>query len=216
MRGPDRRARRGALVAFGVGVAVIVIPLAARVVHNDFFLDRNVLAAWLPLIIVLAAAAAHGGHAKLGLAVVLGVCALFAAIDARTPGNVDVQRDDWRAVARVLGPARSNRVIVVAPGWQVVPLSLYVRQLRPLAATARVSEVDTVVYHGQQVYAGRVFAPPPGPGFKRVATVETQRMTVTRYEAAEPTSVDRRLLVGQGHNRSEAFGQSPAAVSGAH
>lgn len=204
MRGPDPRARRGALVALGVGVAVIAIPVAARVVHNDFFLDRNVLAAWLPLIIVLAAATAYGGHAKIGLAVVIGICTLFAAIDIRTPGNVDVQRDDWRAVARVLGPARSDRAIVVAPGWQVATLSLYA-QLGPLPATVPVSEVDTVVYHGLQVYADRVFAPSPGPAFKRVATVETQRMTVTRYMAAEPTPVDTDRVVGQGHNRSEVF-----------
>jgi hypothetical protein len=138
---------------------------------------------------------------------VVGVCVVFAVIDARVPGNAAVQRDDWRGVARVLGAPRETRAIEVSPGWQASTLVLYVPRLAPLRA-ARVKEFVTIEYHGVQAWRSPIRLLTPGAPFRRVQTVVQQHMTVTRYEAPTPVSLSARPLTGAGLNASLPFVQT--------
>jgi hypothetical protein len=204
----DARVRRGVLLAFALGAAVIVIPLVIRLAGSDFFLGRNLLAAWLPLSIVLAAALALPRAGRVGLAVVAVTCAGFVAIDAHIAGTVEAQRDDWRTVGRILGPAREARVIEVAPAWQTSTLILYTSRLVAMPPTARVAEVDTVLFTGARAYNEPVRVEPPGRPFRRVGTINHQHMVVTRYRASRPTLLRARRLIGTGNNTSYPFLQA--------
>lgn len=197
--------RRSAALALGLGVGVLVLALAARAAGHDFLLDRNLLPAWLPLAIFVAAglvAAGRPGLLVLGLA-----CLVLLTIDLRVQVDANAQRDDWRGVAGLLGPARAARVVEVAPGWQAVPLALYAPTLTPLATPTQVREVDTVLYTGGRAYLAPVTVRPPPPPFRRVLTQLHQRFVLVRYRAPWRALVRPADLRSRGANGSYPFRQ---------
>jgi len=103
-----------------------------------------------------------------------------------------MQRANWRAAARVVGPADESRVLVVASSGQV-PLAYYLHatDFRPGKGRARIRarEIDTV---GKD-YA----ADAPGHGF-RLVTVErvAGSFWVRRYRSPAPTLVTAREVGG--------------------
>lgn len=116
--------------------------------------------------------------------------AVFVLGDVKGATSLAYQRDDWREVARALGPARGNRVIVVAPGWQIIALPLYAPRLKPITASAPVTEVDTVVYGGFVPGTPHVQAAPLDPTFRASGrwTVQ-QRFTIARFQAVRPVAL---------------------------
>jgi hypothetical protein len=206
----ERRRRTGGVLALGLAAVVAGAPVLASLAGGDFFLDRNVLPAWLPLAIAGAAGLASSRAGKLGTAVVLAACAAFALIDVRAAGSTAVQRDDWRGVAESLGPARSARVIAVAPGWQGRALGPYADEVEPMASARRVSVLYTVAAFDAPVAGnptGRVI--PPAAPFRPVSTTVVQRFRVIRYEASKPQAVDPVSLNGAGRDGAVAYFQEP-------
>jgi hypothetical protein len=151
--------RRGALLAGSIALAGFVINLLLVAAGIDDLLTRNLLALWLP-----AAVAVTGGFALARWRVVGGaaaglLCALGVAAAIGVARDRNVQRPDWRGVARVLGPrplaGAGGRVIFVQHYRDLLPLSLYLPHLRFMRTSAvRVSELDVVS-----------FASPPSSGF---------------------------------------------------
>jgi hypothetical protein len=125
--------------------------------------------------------------------------------DVRVPTAKSRQRDDWRSVAERLGPAKRDRVIVVAPAWQVRTLKLYLPRIVPLSSTTPVTEVNTVVYNGFVPAPSRPQARAPGPPFRLVGRWTIQRMTVSRFRAASPTPVSVASLGVPRADRSVAL-----------
>ena len=56
--GGERRARRGAVVAAAIAAFVFIVPLALGLVGQDYFLSRNEIPAFVPVVTVIAAACA--------------------------------------------------------------------------------------------------------------------------------------------------------------
>jgi len=145
--GGERRAQRGAAVAAAIAAFVFIVPLALGLVGQDYFLSRNEIPAFVPVVTVIAAAcvAPRARVAGATLAVLLLGIFSAAAIDVQT--HPYLGRPDWRAVARALGPALVPRAILAADGTTADPLKIYlpgVSWVQPPRRRVLVSEIDIV------------------------------------------------------------------------
>jgi hypothetical protein len=120
------------------------------------------------------------------------------------------QRDDWRDVARELGPATYPRLLVVSPVNGRVPLEYYLpnsRKARP-NEFARIREVDVIGFAprgpGDPANAPRPPSPPPLPGFGLARRVETDTYTLVTYQSAEPFYFPDAPLYGVALGRKQA------------
>jgi mannosyltransferase len=201
----DLGTRRGAAVALAIGAAALGGPVVAAAAGSDYVLDRNLLAGWIPLAIVVASGVAMTAFRPAGVIVGVAICAAFVWYDVKLATNEGLARDDWRGVARVLGPARADRVVVVAPGWQVKPLAYYRRALRPMATASPVREVDVIVFHRPGWGRDAPPQPPPAGPFRVVERRSLQRMAIVRFRAPEPATVAPAQLATAGENGSRPF-----------
>jgi mannosyltransferase len=147
LRSGDSSSRRGAEVATVIAGFVFLAPLALAVAGQDYFLSRNEIPAFVPLVTVLAAAcvAPRAGLGGAVLAAVLLALFCVTAIDVQT--HPYLQRPDWRAVAHSLGPAVAPRAILAADGTTADPLKIYlpgVSWIAPEARRVKISEVDII------------------------------------------------------------------------
>ncbi|MBV9715826.1 MAG: glycosyltransferase family 39 protein [Solirubrobacterales bacterium] len=152
------RERSGALVAAGIAVGGLGVNLLMIAAGVDDLITRNLLALWLPAAVVVAGGLAAGRARRLGLAFALVLCALGVTAAVGVAVDRNLERPDWRVVARLLGPRPAGagpRAILVAHYRDLLPLSLYLPGLRFSGrAGARVSELDVVE-----------FTSPPSAGF---------------------------------------------------
>ena len=203
----QHRERRAALIGLTVGGALLVTPGLLAVVGVDYFDTRNVLVAWPPIALAIAAGlgARRSGRAGLAAAVVLaalgGSTVLFVAT------RETLQRDDWRGVAAALpADAPTPRAVVVTPFTAQQPFAVYAPRLELMPATgAAVREVDLVAFprrHRTQSRPGPPPRPedhpPPVPGFEHAETRFEETFTLIRYTASDPIAVTPDQLVA-GH-----------------
>jgi 4-amino-4-deoxy-L-arabinose transferase-like glycosyltransferase len=192
------REKRGAVVALAVGGGSVALALAFAAAGQDFVLERNLLPVLIPLAMVGAAGMASPRAGLLGAAVGVALVAYLLAFCVYADFRPALQRDDWRSVARRIGPPRGPRAILV---WEQgdEPLAFYlgggetrVKWKQWRRAPRAVSEVDVV--------SGR--PPPPGagsglpPSFRRVQRTILGRMTLIRYRAARPRRIGWGRIVG--------------------
>jgi mannosyltransferase len=143
----DGVARRAAAVAAAIAAFVFAVPLALGLVGQDYFLSRNEMPAFVPVIIVIAAACAAPRAPRAGAALAAAVLALFCitAVDVQT--HPYLQRPNWRAVARSLGPAAGVRAILAADSTTADALKIYlpgVSWIQSRSRRMRISEIDIV------------------------------------------------------------------------
>jgi len=143
---PDER--RGTSVALLIAGSALGLALLAAALGSDYVLDRNLLPVWVPLVTAAAVglAACSRRWVVPGLLIAGLLTTVFVLYDLKLATSDDLARDDWRSVARRLGPATEPRLVVVAPGWEGKALRLYQSELEPAQASARVIEVDVVVF----------------------------------------------------------------------
>jgi hypothetical protein len=209
----DVRERRAALTAGGMALTGFVLMLLLVAGGVDDLITRNLIALWLPATIAVTGglAARRAGLAGLACAAVLCVTGLVAATGIAFERNL--QRPDWRAVARVLGPApvpgSGERVILLQHYEDVLPLSLYMHGLRfwrhggPVVA----SEIDVVAISAprtplcwwgaacnlqptrlQPVYAI--------PGFHELWRRHALQFSIVRLVSGAPVRVSRGAIAG--------------------
>ncbi len=191
------REKRGAALALAIGGGAVALALAFVAAGQDFVLDRNLLPALIPLAAVAAAGIAAPRAGRLGIGVGAALVAYLLAFCVYADFRPALQRDDWRSVARAIGPPRGPRAILV---WEQgdEPLAFYVgagetrvkwKQWRH--APVPVSEVDVV--------SGR---PPPRrhralpPSFRQVERLTLGRITLIRYRTARPRALPWGALAG--------------------
>ena len=162
-RGDDRE-RRAALIGLVVGGTVLVTTTLLALIGVDYLDTRNVLVAWPPLALAVAAglgarAAGTAGLAAAGALVVLGA---FTVVLVNA--DATLQRDDWRGVAHALGePQAEPRAVVVTPFFAEQTFAVYAPdlELMPDAGEA-VGEVDYVALPRRERTQSRP-GPPPRP-----------------------------------------------------
>jgi 4-amino-4-deoxy-L-arabinose transferase-like glycosyltransferase len=145
--GGDRRIRRGVGIAAAIAAFVWIAPLSLAVVGHDYFLSRNVMPAVVPVAVMIGAACAVPRLRLLGGTLAVALLATFAIAAVRVQSHSYLERPDWRAVARALGPATVPRAILAANGTTADPLKIYLPGVRwslPPGYAAWVQEVDVV------------------------------------------------------------------------
>lgn len=175
-------APRGCRLA-GTALAAMALPVALALAGSDYVLDRYLIAALVPLLVV--AAAGYATRPAAGVALIL----LFCAFTLDTAADDELHREDWRAVARTL-PAAS---VVVATLDADRPLRWYAPGVRP--ATAVVATRDVVLLASWRIGKPRPATPaPPGGGFVLAGRTDGPTTTVVRFRAPAPAPVDPAAL----------------------
>jgi hypothetical protein len=193
-RRADAAERRGAARAAAIAVPAIGVPVVLAAVGVDYLITRNLIAAWVPAMTILAAGFAARRAGRAGPAAAAALCAVSLAVVVAVDANPAYQREDWRGVGRALGPAPPyGRVLVVSPFVGRLPLSLYTTRFGPSAAgPVPVAEIDVVGVaerrQGQTPAPPRPARPaPPPPGFRPPEVVRADTYTLVRYRASGPT-----------------------------
>jgi mannosyltransferase len=182
---PTGAERRPVLVLLGLTAAAGAFPLALALAGSDYLLPRNLIAVYVPLVLVVAAGLAKAGRA--GIAGAAVICAVALTVNLEVTQDADLQRDDWRQAAKQLGtpPPNQTRAVIVSPDFAKKPLRLYAGSLPPLPPSTPVNEVYLLVNARPPSPP-----PPPPPGFQAGPTTRTPSYTLTRYLSAAPAPVD--------------------------
>lgn len=150
-RGGDRRVRRGAAVAGTIAAVGFLLPLLLSYVGQDYFLARNLIAIWLPLAIVIAAASTVTSFFGLGALLAAALLALFVSADIRIQNNQYLQRPDWRGLSHLIGAASVPRAVIVAGGTTANPLRIYLPHVTWVQPPTRYAYVDQLVVVGTRI-----------------------------------------------------------------
>jgi hypothetical protein len=191
-RRADAGERRGARAAAVVAVPAILIPVVLAFVSVDYVIARNLIAAWVPAMTVVAVGFGARRAGRLGVAAAAALGALSLALLVGVATDPQYQRGDWRGVARGLGPIpEGNRALVVSPGYGVIPLTLYAGNIRSLAQTPSVAEIAIVAVAERRT--GQTPSPPrpdelpqPPPGFGPPDVELAETYTLIRYRVTGP------------------------------
>jgi hypothetical protein len=174
-------------------VAALAIALVLALGGGDYYLSRYLLAAWLPVMLAVAAGMGARRSGRFGVGLAAATCALWLFVVLSVNERPELQRDDWRGIAHTLGPAPpGSRAIVVSPINGSIPLALYMPGLSKLRS-AKVSEIDAVAVAERETGETRR-APPipkvaPPPDFHEIARHSGPTFTVIRYQADIPLPV---------------------------
>ncbi len=198
-RGAERTVARDAAI---VGATAIVLPLVLAAGHLiDVFDGRNVIAAWVPYAVVLAAGAgAAGTTSRAGAALASAMCAVGIGVIVATNLLPAYQRDDWRDIAKALPQPTGPRVIVGGQ-YAGIPLSIYLhRSLTAASSTTTVltRELDFAALRVR--HSSSAPSPPyeqltPPAGFRLIGVSSNEAYAVTRFLARRPTQVSVQELL---------------------
>jgi uncharacterized membrane protein len=200
LRGSSRE-RRAALPPLAVGLGVVALATATALLGKDYVVERNLLPALVPLVVVAAIGFGTSGARRAGLVCATVLCAYwlgYAVYVARTP---NLQRPDFRELAEVLGPPVRPRAIV---GWKLAadPLRFYLHDgsERVYNGKTALREIDVIK---KPIAKKRTVILPSG--FHQVERVRLERLTLIRYVARRhiddiPFPVLRDLRTGFGAN----------------
>jgi hypothetical protein len=192
--GGDNRTRSGAKVAGGIAAAAILLPLALGFLGQDYFISRNLIPAFIPLTTVVAAACVVPRARVIGGAFAIALLVMFSVAAATVQTEPSLQRPDWRAIARAIGPTTVPRAVLFAGGTYADPLRIYVPQVawaQPGPRRVRIEEIDLV---------GRLrWLPPLRRGAPRGMTLlgirTADNVAVDRLRLRAPTSITIDALV---------------------
>jgi hypothetical protein len=201
-RGDDRE-RRAALVGAVAGGTVLVTTGLLALVGVDYVDTRNVLVAWPPLALAVAAGLGARRSGRLGLAAAAALLALGASTVVFVVTREEYQRDNWRDVGAALGESDVARAVVVTPFTAPKPFAVYAPRLELMPdAGEPVSEVDLVAMPLRERTQSEPGPPPrpeghppPAPGFELTETRFEDTFTLLRYTAPEPIAVTPQGLI---------------------
>ncbi|MDQ6776234.1 MAG: glycosyltransferase family 39 protein, partial [Actinomycetota bacterium] len=188
---PQARAHRGVRVAAIVGLLAIAIPLALSLTPLDYFFDRNVIAAWIPVAIAFGGGLALARPKLLALAALAAVVVAGVGVTAKVERTPALQRTGWRAVSRLLGRPGLAREVVVNPAYDAAALEFYGQGLIAMPAGARIQELDVVVPGGALDQA-------PPPGFVATLRAASSGVAVLRFRAPKPLTVTQAAIASAG------------------
>jgi len=125
------RARRGALLAGALAAGTLAIPLVAALAGFDYLLPRYLVVGLVALLVCAAAGFAAPRAARVGLPALAALVVLHGGLSVASASVDAMQRDDWRAAARALGPVPAGgRVVVLTPPF-AEPLEYYGQRVAP-------------------------------------------------------------------------------------
>jgi mannosyltransferase len=189
-----RLARDIALVA----VTAIALPLLLAATHLvDVFDGRNVIAAWVPWAVLIAAGLGSAGAGRTGLLLGTGLCIISLAVITGINLLPAYQRDNWRGAVQALPTRIANRVIV-GERYASIPLSIYLPDVHTFTGS-RTSTGELVFIGLRTQRSGRSPLPPvvpihPPPGFRLAGIRKTSSYAISRFVSPQAASVTVRAL----------------------
>jgi mannosyltransferase len=187
-RRADAAERRGAARAAAIAVPALAVPIVLAVAGVDYLITRNLIAAWVPAMAIVAAGLGARAAGRAGAAAAAVLCALSLALVIAVDASPAYQRGDWRGVAKALGPVPPHgRALVISPFLGRLPLSLYTTELERPPGLVRVGEIDIVAVAERR--QGQTPSPPHPrrvarvPGFATPQVVISDTYTIVRYRA---------------------------------
>jgi hypothetical protein len=187
----DPEERRGGGLAALVGGGAIALALLAAATGHDYFDGRNLLPAFVPLLIVLGAGfgVRRAGWPGLAAALAFCLCSLFFTIEIdRLPR---LQREDLRNAAAVAGPLRRDKVLITQRYSANQPLRYYLGADFATGTPPPLREIVLVGSAAAGRHAGRLLP----PAFHRVGSqAVSYNFTLTRFRASRAVRVPLRRL----------------------
>jgi len=209
----------GVVLAGSVAGFVALAPIALGFLGPDYFLSRNAIPAFVPLVTVIAGACAAPRVRSLGGVLAAALVAMFALATFTVQTEAQLQRPAWRDVARALGPAPVRRAVIVSDGTTADPLKIYlpgVSWVQPQGRWTVIREIDIVGARKKVALApstssgGDPSLAPIGPprkasplpvskapsGTRLIARFRVRSWVVARFALDRPLRLNiRRLLV---------------------
>jgi mannosyltransferase len=228
----DRRRAAGVAAIMLGGFAIV---MAVDAAGSDTILTRNLLALWLPLAMLVAAGLAAVRAWRVGAAITVLLCAigLTATISVATTGTLE--RPDWAAVAKALGPwpaagqpAGATRVLLFQRDPWLKSLSqVYLPHASQVGKdpppTHDTTEIDVIVNSsptgaqnhwlcwwgaGCNLYPSKLAQRYRIPGFRPVAHIRIGQFTILRLAANHPRPVYKgQVFRAMVKAHSELFGR---------
>lgn len=211
--------RRGAVRAFGVGLAAVLIPLALDLAGFHYLISKNVMPA---MVVLLVGIALILGGSRAGVAGALGVAvaaALFLALSIDDALDPALQRPDYRAAARALGAPTRDQV-VVTPNLGNAPMAYYRAGAEVVPPQGWLDRQVVLVLPLPRADASttRPATPPPPPGFTFEGRRDARTYTLICYgsSTARTTATAQLLpLAGVRGATAQVWPQASRAVGGA-
>jgi 4-amino-4-deoxy-L-arabinose transferase-like glycosyltransferase len=202
----DPRERRGAAIPLLLGLGAVALTGLAVLAGKDYVVERNLLPALLPLAAVFAVGCSVAAAWRLGAVLAIALCLYWLAFDVYVTQTPNLQRPDFRALTRAIGPATAPRAVV---SWKLAadPIRWYLpgQVPRMYGGQTRVGEVDLVV---KPLAARRPVNLPRT--FRLVQRVRADRLTLLRYVARKPM----RLTTPQLKALPTGFGSDAIVLNG--
>jgi mannosyltransferase len=178
------------LAAGTAGVPLLLSTVSILVVNGngDVFLFRNVIDAWLPITIVVAAALSTRRAPVIGVALAAMFCVGSAAQLIVNSTTSHLQRDDWRLLARAI-PRGPERAVILSPSWETDGLQYYRPDLVPLTQASSLQTIFLLTRRQTPRYSPGVTSLIPPSGFRAAGTHKLQNWTLTELKATRPERV---------------------------
>ncbi len=189
----DERTRAAAKVAGTVAACVWLVPLALALVGQDYFLSRNLIPAFVPLVTLVAAACVVPRARLLGgaFAIVLLVMFSLAAVTVQT--SPALERPNWRAIGHTIGATAVPRVILFSGDNYAIPLKLYVPHVSWVQPAAREVQIDEIDLVGELKWLPPTKRPAPVGRLLGVRT--SSGVAIDRYALPRPIMASINSMV---------------------
>jgi mannosyltransferase len=198
--------RRALRLPGAIALGTVAFALLFSLVGIDYFLSRNLVVAWVPLAVVVAAGLAGRRAGFLGGSALAALVVVGVVIVISTAHKPKFGGEDWRGAAHALGAPGASRAVVLWLGVGAGAFELYRPEATPMPPVgATVSEVDVVsvgVGHAD-IVTRRANLYPPDP-FRQIGRVDSTYYMIIRFRSAEPRLVRRATLVSGGPGYSAA------------
>jgi mannosyltransferase len=197
-RAPTPSARDGAWIAFAIAAFAVLAPIVLAVFGADYLAPRNLVAAMIPVSVLLAillAAIDRPDAPALPIGALLSalVLAAFLIVSLDVDASPRLQRGNWRDLTKLLDREGRPRAITTLE-LGAAPLEYYLPQLHlhnlARRATVSVSEIDETGYAPLRRGAGKT----PAVGFHLLERREIDGLIVYRFVSSVPRTVSEAAL----------------------
>lgn len=185
----SRKESRAIRPAAATGLAALAFPLLLALGGLDYVLARNVLVAWVPLSIVVAAGLAARRAGVAGVVLAGAIVVLGTAVVVASASSPKFDAEDWRGAARALGPPPpGGRAIAIWPDAGATPFLVYRPAARALTDEgALVTELVVAAFGPRRRESNLLGAlAPPRPPFEKLEQQDEAYFTLIRYVTEEP------------------------------
>ncbi|HEV2974013.1 MAG TPA: glycosyltransferase family 39 protein [Solirubrobacteraceae bacterium] len=210
-RAPDLLAqlRDGASISFAIAGFGVLAPIALAVLGADYLAPRNLVAAMIPVTVLVAILLAaidaeppRAPVAGLGIALAAVIALAFLALSIDVSLSPRLQRGNWRDLAHAIerggeaagAGATSGEVAITTVELGAAPLKYYMPKLHlhnlALGERVRLTEIDETGYAPLRASAGRR----PAQGFRLIERREIDGLIVYRFVSSVPRFVSEAEL----------------------